>query len=331
MSAIKFKILDYIESTGNSQLIHTGVLMQNLTKIEITLQATRTNVLQGITGRYTSSNSTIQIIMNNSSGKLTAKWGANSFSVNYDKNIHKIEFSKTRCVIDDVVLGTYDGITPYDNDDLIIFARRTDNSGSGIKNNSYIKVYGCKIYYDDVLLRDFIPALDNNNVPCMYDKVTEMFYYTESQTPFTAGNIIGTYTNLIYDRTEEDVEYAKNNQDSSDNLKGAYNYTDLNRIEEWTSDIGSLLNSYGYHVSITTKTDWLETDFPTKAQMKRIRDNVSTLKNAFIAYTNVPENLEKMTYTKANQIEKVLEEIYLLIGNMETSFWYSGEINSGEV
>ena len=39
--------------------------------------------------------------------------------------------------------------------------------------------------------------------------------------------------NLIYDRTEADVEYAKTHQWEYTNLKGAYNDNDLNRIEEW--------------------------------------------------------------------------------------------------
>ena len=135
---------------------------------------------------------------------------------------------------------------------------------------------------------------------------------------------------LIYDRTQSDVNYALNNPGSTSFLKGTYNYTDLNRIESWCEYIAQQLNLYNYFVNITTKTDWTMEDFPTKSELKRIRDNVESLKNAFISFTNVPDSLEKMTYEKANDLEKVLYEIDKLIKNMIASFLYSGTFYSGE-
>ena len=136
---------------------------------------------------------------------------------------------------------------------------------------------------------------------------------------------------LIYDRTQEDVTYALNNPSSSLFLKGAYNYTDLNRVEEWCQYIEQQLTLYSYPVSITTKTNWTMENFPSKVQLKRIRDNVEELKNAFISFTSVPDSLEKMTYQKANDLEKVLYELDTLINNMIASFYYSGEVFAGEV
>lgn len=115
---------------------------------------------------------------------------------------------------------------------------------------------------------------------------------------------------LIYDRTEQDVEYAKTHQSSEDFLKGAYNYTDLNRIESWCEYLKTELNKAGYTTNITTKTDWNMAGFPMQSQLERIRSNISTLKNAFYSYTNVPTNLNNMTYKKANDIEKILEEMH---------------------
>ena len=138
---------------------------------------------------------------------------------------------------------------------------------------------------------------------------------------------------LIYDRTQSDVEYALNHPDSNSFLKGAYNYTDLDRIEDWTEYIAEQLNYYGYNVNISTSillTTWEMESFPTKVEMERIRSNVQNLKNAFVAFTSVPTNLERMTYQKANDLEKVLYELNTLINNMIASFYYSGEIYSGE-
>lgn len=182
--------VEYLESSNNNQFVHTGIPMSSLTKIEIDLQATRTDLVQGITGRYTSNNTSIQIIMSNSNGKLTCKWGANSYTVTYDTNRHKIELSKTQCIVDGTVLGTYEGITPSDTSDLLLFARRTDNSGSGIQNSSAVKIYSCKMYADDILVRDFLPMLDDNGVPCMYDQINNQYYYHVGQTPFLYGDIV---------------------------------------------------------------------------------------------------------------------------------------------
>ena len=126
---------------------------------------------------------------------------------------------------------------------------------------------------------------------------------------------------LIFDRTRADIE----NKTS----KGYYNYTDLNRIEEWCAYLATQLTNYSYPVTITTKTDWTMEDFPTVAQMNRIRSNIQALKTAYYSYTNLP-TASLMTWQKANQFEKILDEIRTLFNNMRNWFVYSGVANSGQ-
>ena len=52
------------------------------------------------------------------------------------------------------------------------------------------KLYYCKIWKNNVLIRDFVPCLDNNNVPCMYDKVNGKAYYNLGNGSFTYGRKI---------------------------------------------------------------------------------------------------------------------------------------------
>ena len=51
-----------------------------------------------------------------------------------------------------------------------------------------------KIYEGDTLVKDIIPVLDNNNIPCFFDKINEeLIYYKvngEPSTGLTAGNVI---------------------------------------------------------------------------------------------------------------------------------------------
>ena len=56
-----------------------------------------------------------------------------------------------------------------------------------------------------------------------------------------------------------------------------------------------------------------------------------TIKNAFYAATNIPSSLSNIDYQKANDIEKILDEINANLENMIAIFMYSGEIYAGEV
>lgn len=128
--------------------------------------------------------------------------------------------------------------------------------------------------------------------------------------------------NLIFDRTQLDVD--------NDTEKGQYTYTDLNRIESWCRYMANILNSYNYYVSINTKMDWKESDYHYSEDLERIRQNVNTLKEAYFSFTQIPENLEYMTFEKANDIEKILYEIDKIIGDMENNFIYCGISNCGQ-
>ena len=57
----------------------------------------------------------------------------------------------------------------------------------GFTNNSHmnkIKIFNMKIYENDVLVRELIPVLDVNNVPCMYDIYAKKFFYNLGKDMF---------------------------------------------------------------------------------------------------------------------------------------------------
>lgn len=71
--------------------------------------------------------------------------------------------------------------TTYKN--VIMF---TQHSGGNYElPGANCRIYYFKMYDNDVLVRDFIPVLDENNVPCMYDRVTKQFYYNSGTGDFT--------------------------------------------------------------------------------------------------------------------------------------------------
>lgn len=108
--------------------------------------------------------------------------GRHTFDLN--KNVHKI----------DNTTYTYSSRTfQSSHNDLIFGTTRYDGAVEVAKTP--IKLYSFKIYDNGALIRDFIPVLDNNNVPCLYDKVSEAFFYNQGTGVFSYGTLSTTSLN----------------------------------------------------------------------------------------------------------------------------------------
>ncbi len=131
---------------------------------------------------------------------------------------------------------------------------------------------------------------------------------------------------LITDRTQEDVDNR--------NAKGSYNTSDLNRVGAAMAYLRDRFNANGYNIHINPKTTWREIDVPTQRDMALYLGYLGTLKSAITLPEWTPESpasMEDLTYSKANDIEEILEIIDAAITIMVGAFWYSGELYSGEV
>lgn len=71
---------------------------------------------------------------------------------------------------------------------LTLFARHNNNDGKSTSGSK--RIFGCKISKSGVVIRNFIPCLDKNNVPCMYDTITRTTYYNAGTGSFTYGRKI---------------------------------------------------------------------------------------------------------------------------------------------
>lgn len=79
---------------------------------------------------------------------------------------------------------------------------------------------------------------------------------------------------------------------------------------------------------------WYKEDSPTLSQMEQYLSNVAALRSVFKLPDNAPQTPKSMallTFAKANDIESVLKEVENVIILIISSFWYSGELYSGEV
>ena len=120
------------------------------------------------------------------------------------------------------------------------------------------------------------------------------------------------------------------------NMKGAYNPSDLNRVGEALNYVRDRLTVAGYLAasSVDAKTDWAAADVPTGADLTKYLGYVSTIREtlAQFSYTPpAPENTGGLDYQEANNIEKILFDVNLLIDNMLAARYFCGELYSGEV
>ena len=149
---------------------------------------------------------------------------------------------------------------------------------------------------------------------------------------------------LITDRTQSDVEYAKSLHEKGlprmtadelsewlGGLKGWYDYRDLNRVGEAMIYIRDRLKAVGEVVDIKPRTDWSLSDLPTRSAIAEYLNNIEKLRSVMPVPIETPTSGMLLNYEEANDIERILEYLEILIDKIEQAYLYSGEIYAGEV
>lgn len=133
---------------------------------------------------------------------------------------------------------------------------------------------------------------------------------------------------LITDRTEADVLLGTQ--------KGRYGCSDLNRVEGAVAALLPRLLPLDIRLLLQTKTDWAFCDafsaenWPVKSQMRRYLLNVQSLCAALGLQPELPESMEQLSFTGANQIEQALLLAERHIAAVQNTFRYSGDVFAGE-
>lgn len=154
---------------------------------------------------------------------------------------------------------------------------------------------------------------------------------------------MGTKTiidNLVTDRTQADVERVKalaakgfaamtadEQAEWLAGMKGAYNAADLNRVGTALNYLAARLSSIcGKSIAWTAKTDWAVTDIITASQAAEYRRQVQSIRDALAYPEGTPDapQLARLTYTGANDIERILTICEELIVNVAKSFRHTG-------
>ena len=181
--------IEYIECTG-TQYIDPDVTVGGNTRWELDSQLTNIS-RQNIFG---SGGSTTPGLMSLRAGSSYSKFQFNRRNrvdrpgnLPVDKNRHLF--------VNDVYNGTVRidsheiyNLPAFSGTEYKIFICAYNSLGSANLSIGWLgRYYGLKIYSKDVLTHDFIPVLDKNGTPCMYDKITDTFFYNIGTGDFIAG------------------------------------------------------------------------------------------------------------------------------------------------
>ena len=152
---------------------------------------------------------------------------------------------------------------------------------------------------------------------------------------------------LITDRSAQDVDRVKilaekawqdmtaaERSEWLSSMKGSYNYTDLNRVEEAVAYVAGRLNAFGYLPVMPTTRTWSAEDIPTADELAKYFWNVSHLRQAIAVWEstpNAPTNADEFGVKEANALEQILVDVDLVLTRISQAWFYSNDLYSAEV
>ena len=118
---------------------------------------------------------------------LTTPLVGQKITINKNKNVSRMFNTSTG-----TMLGKHDlSVVRFQIAHRLYLFGINDNGVFSTGGGMMQRVYSFKLYYNDVLVCDMIPVLDQNGVACMFDKVSKTFFYNSGTGDFVAGPIIG--------------------------------------------------------------------------------------------------------------------------------------------
>ena len=188
---VEYQQVEYIESTG-TQYIDTGVLASENNSFEVKAQLVHTNTASQTIwgGRNSATNNEIQ------GNQLSCVKANQSYQFNcgniaiagdaFDKNLHIYKASKNALYIDGNLSCTVATSQITTENNVYLFATNT-NGDVGFGGGD-LKIYYCKIWNNETLLRDYIPCYRKaDNVIGLYDIVNNVFYTNQGTGIFLKG------------------------------------------------------------------------------------------------------------------------------------------------
>lgn len=169
--------VEYLESTG-TQYIDTGFVLNSTKKVSVGFSVSSNQESKVPMGVYDGTNWTYIVYAYGSNGLVTFNNSTSNTLGSFNSNRHDVSVDYKNLTY------TYDGVsntlagTPRDYElNLYLFGRNNRGTPDAFFNG--LKVYYLRAYDNGVLIRNMIPVLDWDYVPCMYDKVSGQLFYNQ--------------------------------------------------------------------------------------------------------------------------------------------------------
>lgn len=178
--------IEYIESTG-TQWINTGVNIDTSTdEVELVIQGLTTTLYKWFFGEH-DDGARFGLGSGDGPNKRNVAYGKTTYKVN-DTQIynskHTFVANKNGVFLDGVKITNYASFTSSST--IYLFNLNISSQSS---YTSSARIWSYKQTRNGQELINLIPVLDNNDVACMYDKVSKEFFYNKGTGEFIAGNI----------------------------------------------------------------------------------------------------------------------------------------------
>lgn len=177
--------IEYIQSSG-TQYINTNYIPNTKTKIiadfQVTAKQASNNDIIGVYGQFSFRQYGNADYFRTVSGTAISDFDT-SVSI-LDRHIVEKAYNSTKVDNDYVYTLASDITFSYP---VYLFAY---NTGSSVANQGFLKLYSCKIYDGNVLVRDFIPIKTTVNTYGLWDKVNKVFYKNSGTGTFTGGSTV---------------------------------------------------------------------------------------------------------------------------------------------
>ena len=181
-----FRQVEYLEFNRDNANINTGFVPDVNTKVRVKL---RMNAYTGgiIIGYYSSENNSYRFFNHN--GQIYFDYGGvqNRISGSRFLNNTTYDFLLGSKYVKDFESGAI--LIGREENNPYVFSESIRLGGD---NRVYGKIFLAQIWDNDVLVRDFIPVIDENDIPCLYDKVEDRLYYNSGTGDFIAGPVVGS-------------------------------------------------------------------------------------------------------------------------------------------
>lgn len=332
---ITYTELEYIESTG-TQYIDTEYIPTSTTKWVydyqfLTSTSTENNASQngcGIT------NDSKRFVITYFNDRFLCSIGVNGLSDvagNANRHTFMLDAPNKQAFIDNTTISC-----PYTSfsatETICFFTRKADGNVSTYRHAG--KLYNSQIYEDNVLVRDFIPVLDENGVPCLYDKVTKEFFYNQGTGSFIPGDgQVINYT-MLYDHGDqrEDITggYGTNEGTDPNKVPGLVEFyensvklTAYTRSSGYTNSAVSLFTNNKINLTNYNKVgllnycklsepgskSWMSAHFYENIDYTNKGENFTLISNGSASFAN---NEKKLYLVDLNIDEKTNKDFYLI-------------------